>query len=85
MMIMDEQLRNPEEKVSFPPRTFLCDLDKLQVLDSNGFRHLRRIHFPGMVDEVRPHVVLNGDDLQNIQPVITAEELSDRFTPLAAT
>ena len=38
-----------------------------------------------MVDATRPRVVLNGQDLQDIQPHVTPEELRDQFAPTAAT
>jgi predicted nuclease with TOPRIM domain len=38
-----------------------------------------------MVDATRPHVVLNGEDLHNIQPDVTPQELREQFAPNVST
>ena len=58
-------------------------MDKLR--GPNGSKRSRQIHFPGTVDATRPHVVLNGEDLHNIQLDVTPQELREQFAPNAFT
>ena len=37
------------------------------------------------MDATRPHVVLNGEDLHDIQPDVTPQELREQFAPNAST
>ena len=42
-------------------------------------------HFPDMVDATCPQVVMNGEQLDDIQPEIIPDELSEQFAPSVAT
>ena len=37
------------------------------------------------MDATRPHVVVNGEDLHNIHPDVTPQELREQFAPNAST
>ena len=58
-------------------------MDKLR--NPNGHRRLRQIRYPGTVDATRPQVLINGEELSDIQPHVTPQELRDQFSLKAGT
>ena len=68
--------------MTFPPKNIPMRYG--QTTNTNRYRRLRQVHFPRTVDVTRPHIVLNSEDLQNIDPDVTLQERLEQFAPTAA-